>query len=319
MKNEKLLEYVEYFNTLYWAGDILMSISDCEGLQKHSWFTKHTDKQKENIMKKIHENWKVLSNYDPMLLSDEIWKNLFNNSIDKKAYIIYVLRRFGEISSYLNLGNEVRFDFRALACSNLIRKIDSYTFEEHTKLMINHTLYSHEIERYVVFCRETLRRFLTSFDCKCHDFGYDIIEIQREAGFCVYKQDAKEMERFVRHGVGYNTTLSQTDYPNDIPERHSMDNTKQTEKVSALLLSIFKDDTAILNKFLSRIKGKSGVKVVTEVQALMELKKVRKEDVNRPLWTEISKIQNVGTESNWNAVLNSKHVSQVKAITSEYQ
>lgn len=319
MKNEKLLEYVEYFNTLYWAGDILMSISDCEGLQKHSRFTKCTDKQKEDIMKKIHENWKVLSNYDPILLSDEIWKNLFNNSIDKKAYIIYVLRRFGEISAYLNLGNEVRFDFRALTCSNLIRKIDSYTSKEHTKQMINHTLYSHEIERYVVFCREILSRFLTSFDCKCHDFGYDIMEIQREAGFCIYKQDTKEMKRFARHGIGYNVTLSQTDYLNDIPEEYSIENAKQPEKVSVLLLGIFKGDVIILNKFLSRIKNKSGVKVVIEVQALMELKKIRKEDVNRPLWTEISKIQNVGTESNWNAVLNSKHISQVKAIISEYQ
>lgn len=319
MKNDKLLEYVEYFNTLYWAGDILMSISDYKGLQKHSRFAKCTDEQKEDITSKIYENWKALSNYDPMLLSDEIWKNLFNNSIDKKAYIIYVLRRFGEISAYLNLGNEVRFDFRALTCSNIIRKIDSYTFEEHTEQMINRTLYNHEMERYVSFCRDKLRRFLTSFDCKCHDFGYDIIEIQREAGFCIYKQDTKEMEIFARHGISYNATLSQTDHPNDTPEKYSIYDAKHTEKVSALLLSIFKGDVTMLNKFLSRIKGKSGVKVAIEVQALMKLNKVRKEDVNRPLWTEISKIQNIGTESNWNTVLNSKHISQVEAIISEYQ
>lgn len=92
-----------------------------------------------------------------------------------------------------------------------------------------------------------------------------------------------------------------------------------TEEISETLLSIFKDNKTILNKFLSRIKNKSGVKVIIEVQALMELRKIRNEDVNRPLWSEISKIQNVGTESNWNTVLNSKHTSQVKAIISEYQ
>lgn len=92
-----------------------------------------------------------------------------------------------------------------------------------------------------------------------------------------------------------------------------------TEEISETLLSIFKGDKTILNKFLSRIKNRTGVKVIIEIQALMELRKIRNEDVNRPLWSEISKIQNVGTESNWNTVLNSKHSSQIKAIISEYQ
>lgn len=43
MKNKKLLEFVEYFSTLYHAGDILLSISEYEGLQKHSHFIKYTD------------------------------------------------------------------------------------------------------------------------------------------------------------------------------------------------------------------------------------------------------------------------------------
>lgn len=52
MKNRKLLEFVEYFSTLYHAGDILLSISEYEGLQKHSHFIKYTDKQKEYIVQK---------------------------------------------------------------------------------------------------------------------------------------------------------------------------------------------------------------------------------------------------------------------------
>lgn len=98
MKNRKLLEFVEYFSTLYHAGDILLSISEYEGLQKHSHFIKYTDKQKEYIVQKINKNWGALSKYDPILLTDEIWKNMFDKSIDTKTYIIYVLRRFGEIS-----------------------------------------------------------------------------------------------------------------------------------------------------------------------------------------------------------------------------
>lgn len=85
------------------------------------------------------------------------------------------------------------------------------------------------------------------------------------------------------------------------------------------LLSIFRNDKKILDTFLFRIKGESGVKVVIEVQALMELNKIRKEKVNRPLWKELSKIQYIGTESNWNSVLNNKHIKQVKAVVNEYQ
>ena len=110
---------------------------------------------------------------------------------------------------------------------------------------------------------------------------------------------------------GTTNDILDDDIPNDIQNNIPV----QSEN----LLSIFKNDQKILDAFLLRIKGKSGVKVVIEVQALMKLNKIRKEDINRPLWTEISKIQNIGTESNWNTVLNSKHTLQVEAIVNEYQ
>ncbi len=101
----------------------------------------------------------------------------------------------------------------------------------------------------------------------------------------------------------------------EIPNAIQNSNPIQSEN----LLSIFKNDKETLDIFLLRIKGKSGVKVVVEVQALMKLNKIRKEDINRPLWMELSKIQNIGTESNWNSVLSSKHTQQVEAIVNEYQ
>lgn len=88
---------------------------------------------------------------------------------------------------------------------------------------------------------------------------------------------------------------------------------------SEILLGIFKNDKKTLQHFLNRIKGKSGVAVVIEVQALMKLNKIRNEDVFRPLWTEITKIQDVKSESNWNACFGEKHTKKVEAIIPEYK
>jgi len=88
---------------------------------------------------------------------------------------------------------------------------------------------------------------------------------------------------------------------------------------SEVLLGIFKNDEKTLRHFFNRIKGKSGVAVVIEVQALMKLNKIRREDVFRPLWTEITKIQDVKSESNWNACFNKKHTEKVEVIIAEYK
>lgn len=281
MENKKLLEFVEYFNTLHCAGDILLSISEYEGLQQHSYFINHTEEVKAKIVKKIHDNWEILSKYDPAPLSDEIWKNLFDDKIDKRVYIIYVLRQFGAISSYLNLGNEVRVNFRAIACSNVIRRIDSYTFDEHTKHLINGTLYNHEMERYVDFCHGIVLNFLTALDCKCHDFGYDIIEIQKEAGFCVYKQSSKIMKRFNRYGLSY-TESSESENTRTDDERRTKENKKQEDITNHLklddrkeLIKLFHGNTYLLNDLV----GKSDDEIVSLIGKWARTK----DDENKPL------------------------------------
>lgn len=269
MENRKLLEFVEYFDTLCCAGDILLSISEYEGFRKHSRFTKHSENTKTKIIKKIHDNWKILSKYDMAPLSDEIWKNLFNDKIDKRIYIIYVLRRFGAISSYLNLGNEENVSFTSMACKNVIKRIDSYTFDEQIKRLINGTLYNHEMERYVYFCRRIAIDFLTALDCKCHDFGYDIMEIQKSAKFCVYKQNPKAMEKFKRHGFGYDIALTPTRSPqyrqenitdylnlNDEEEKIKwIEQGKKCETVKELAIFIAQSYT---NKILRKIPSRKG-------------------------------------------------------------
>lgn len=269
MKNKKLLEFVEYFSTLYHAGDILLSISEYEGLQKHSHFIKYTDKQKEYIVQKINKNWGALSKYDPILLTDEIWKNMFDKSIDTKTYIIYVLRRFGEISSYLNLGNTYRFNFQVVACNKAIERIISYTHTERTERLINGTLYNHELEKYIFFCRRVALTFLTALDCKCHDFGYDIMKMQKSANVYVYKQVPEVMEEFKKHGFGYDIALTPTrslqyrqenitDYLNLNNEEEKIkwiEQGKKCETVKELAIFIAQSYT---NRILRKIPSKRG-------------------------------------------------------------
>ncbi|OUP35320.1 hypothetical protein B5F24_04940 [Bacteroides clarus] len=269
MENRKLLEFVEYFDTLYYAGDILLGLSEYEGLQKHCRFIKYTDKQKEHIVQKINKNWRALFKHDPILLTDEIWKNMFDKSIDTKIYIIYVLRRFGEISSYLNLGNTACPNFQVLACNKVIERVISYTDNERTERLINGTLYNYEIEKYIFFCRRVVLTFLTAFDCKCHDFGYDIMEIQKSANFCVYKQVPEAMEEFKKHGYGYDIALPPTRSPqyrqenitdylnlNDEEEKIGwVEKGKKCETVKELAIFIAQSYT---DKILRKIPSKRG-------------------------------------------------------------
>lgn len=88
---------------------------------------------------------------------------------------------------------------------------------------------------------------------------------------------------------------------------------------SESLLHIFKGDTKRLNTFLDRIKFKKGSKVVIEVQALIKLGLIREDFKGRSLYLEISKIQNIGTESNWNSAFGNKHNLAVSDAESYYK
>ncbi|MDH6343165.1 hypothetical protein M2480_001791 [Parabacteroides sp. PFB2-12] len=72
---------------------------------------------------------------------------------------------------------------------------------------------------------------------------------------------------------------------------------------SVVLQGIFLNDTTIIDKFFERIKGKKGTKVVNEIIALRELKKMEGADKtsNQLLLDEISKICAIGKISAFNS------------------
>ncbi|RGP18265.1 hypothetical protein [Parabacteroides gordonii] len=202
LDNKHLDEFAEAFNQLYWAGDILMSYSKAEGLKRHSRFNKCTEEEKKEIWKNIIVNKDRIYKYDYKSLNNEVYRNLFKVKDDRIAYIVYVLRRFSEAASYLFTGTKSRFNFQGVACTSFIEKIESYSFNEKLDLVINKKLYNNAIEPCILIYRDGLKRFLSNFDCKCYDFGFDIVEIQEKAGFCIYKRDLEEMKRLKDRGVG---------------------------------------------------------------------------------------------------------------------
>lgn len=253
-------------------------------------------------------DWGVPYNYDK-------FKNLYDSFIDElsntildysqstvmamlKAHFVNVRFVFAD-----SLNDVFKFDRE-----DLIELIES--FNEATKLLYNlindpETVYSYGLIGYYDSFKEEARKKREK----------RILEAQVKEVSYADEDVEKHLLRIHETSKVIANELAHKFFDDEAFKPIQNSNLAQSEE----LLSIFRNDKKILETFLFRIKGESGVKVVIEVQALMELNKIRKEKVNRPLWMELSKIQDIGTESNWNSVLNSKHIKQVKAVVNEYQ
>ncbi len=114
----------------------------------------------------------------------------------------------------------------------------------------------------------------------------------------------------------------------EIESAQTIDFVSETEKdcllpqVSENLLSIFLNDKNILQKFLFAIKGKDGVTVTDEVDALARLKKIDESEKGDTLWNEL---HNMGcytkTRQNWNSRLKKQGRSrtEIAKIQEKYQ
>lgn len=77
-------------------------------------------------------------------------------------------------------------------------------------------------------------------------------------------------------------------------------------KYSDTLLNIFLNDISVADVFFSRIRGKKGVKVVNEILALRNLRKMRQRNkiTNKLLFEELSKVCCIGCLSTFNSAFN---------------
>lgn len=94
---------------------------------------------------------------------------------------------------------------------------------------------------------------------------------------------------------------------------------EESNQYSKSMLDIFKYSASTITIFLSRIRGKRGVKVVNEIIALRELDKIKQEDeiTNQLLFDEISKVFPIGSISSFNSafILGSSSRNKAKRRT----
>lgn len=78
---------------------------------------------------------------------------------------------------------------------------------------------------------------------------------------------------------------------------------EKNKQYSKSMLDIFRNDISTMNIFFRRIQGKKGTKVVNEVLALRELRKIKQDDeiTNQLLFDEISKVCPIGGISTFNS------------------
>lgn len=78
---------------------------------------------------------------------------------------------------------------------------------------------------------------------------------------------------------------------------------EKNKQYSKSILDIFRNDISTMNIFFRRIQGKKGTKVVNEVLALRELRKIKQDDeiTNQLLFDEISKVCPIGGISTFNS------------------
>jgi hypothetical protein len=139
---------------------------------------------------------------------DEFEKNLYQYPDSRKQYVSTVIREFSEISPFLYISaksanadnddgaNNETFSESQLACLNIYQRYCCWIEPEFD--YESATLQA----KYIISCCKSFDDFFVCLDCKCLNFGIDLMAVQKESGIALYTRYAVHLK-----SLGYGKKL----------------------------------------------------------------------------------------------------------------